>query len=250
MALQEELESQGNFLFKYRGLLPIIILIIGLGVFVYRELTMQFDQYNFSESTYTFLCLLISFLGFFIRIYTIGHSPENTSGRNTQMQIADQVNTTGIYSIVRHPLYLGNFFMYLGIGMLTNSIAFISMYILFFWIYYERIMFAEEQFLRKKFGEFYLKWSGKTPAFIPEIKNWVKPKYGFSWKKVLKKEKNGFFALFLVFFLFDLIEANINAKQFIIELNFWFYGMLITGLIYFVLKFIKKKTSLLHETGR
>ena len=34
MALKEEMESQGNYLFKYRSYLPIILLIIGLFVYV------------------------------------------------------------------------------------------------------------------------------------------------------------------------------------------------------------------------
>ena len=34
---------------------------------------------------------------------------KNTSGRNTHDQVADSLNTSGIYSIVRHPLYVGNF---------------------------------------------------------------------------------------------------------------------------------------------
>ncbi|MDQ3534173.1 MAG: DUF1295 domain-containing protein [Bacteroidota bacterium] len=249
MALQEELEVQGNFCFKYRGLLPIIILLLGLGIFIYKKLNFH-DHHIFSEEEYTFFSLIISLIGFFIRIYTVGHSPENTSGRNTQTQVADQVNTTGIYSIVRHPLYLGNFFMWLGIGMLTESIAFIVIFILFFWIYYERIMFAEEQFLRKKFNETYLNWSKSTPAFIPSFKKWICPRYSFSWKKVLKKEKNGFFALFLVFFLFDYTETVINTFNLRINFNFWFYGMLIAGLSYLILKFLKKKTNLLYENGR
>jgi hypothetical protein len=30
-------------------------------------------------------------------------------------------------------------------------------------------MFAEEQFLRKKFGALYTDWAAKTPAFIPSF---------------------------------------------------------------------------------
>ena len=37
-------------------------------------------------------------------------------------------------------------------------------YSLAFWIYYERIMFAEEAFLRQKFGETYRRWAATTPS--------------------------------------------------------------------------------------
>jgi len=83
-------------------------------------------------------------LGLFIRAYAVGHTPANTSGRNTKEQLADELNTTGIYSMVRHPLYLGNFFMWLGAAVLTKNGWFIVAFILLYWIYYERIMFAEE----------------------------------------------------------------------------------------------------------
>ncbi|MGC9453013.1 MAG: methyltransferase family protein, partial [Oceanipulchritudo sp.] len=43
-----------------------------------------------------------------------------TSGRNTKQQVAYSLNTTGFYSVVRNPLYLGNFFMYLGIALFTH----------------------------------------------------------------------------------------------------------------------------------
>lgn len=37
MALQEDLTKQGDFLFRYRSFLPLILLIIGLAVKVYQE---------------------------------------------------------------------------------------------------------------------------------------------------------------------------------------------------------------------
>ena len=45
MSLQEELERRGNWLFKHRGTLPIIILLFGLIVNIYQK-TMNAQQYN------------------------------------------------------------------------------------------------------------------------------------------------------------------------------------------------------------
>lgn len=110
MALQESFAKSGNFLFKKRSFLPLLILIPGMAWFVWL---------NFQKTTITgwwldliFLC--IGFIGLTIRILTVGFTPKGTSGRNTsEGQVAEVVNTTGIYSVVRHPLYLGNFFMWL-----------------------------------------------------------------------------------------------------------------------------------------
>ena len=38
MALQEELEKQGNWLFRYRSLLPLIILLLGTVLYLRTEI--------------------------------------------------------------------------------------------------------------------------------------------------------------------------------------------------------------------
>jgi isoprenylcysteine carboxyl methyltransferase (ICMT) family protein YpbQ len=188
-------------------------------------------------------------IGLFIRVYTVGHTPANTSGRNTESgQMADSLNTTGIYSTVRHPLYLGNYLMWLGLSLLTGSLWFVIIFCLFYCIYYERIMYAEEQFLRKKFGTTYTEWANKTPAFFPRFRFFLKPNLPFSWKKVLKKEKNGFLALFLIFYEFDFVGEWLEKEK---NYNYFLLIMCVISVIsYCILKYLKKKTSVLDERGR
>lgn len=250
MALQEELEKQGMWLFKYRGTLPLIILFIGMILYIRTEI---YPETFFLEETpyeiyYETICLFLSLIGLGIRVYTVGHTPKNTSGRNVKQQVAESLNTTGIYSIVRHPLYLGNFFMWLGPALLTGQFWFVLSFCFFYWIYYERIMFAEEQFLRKKFGNIYTTWAEKVPAFIPSFKNFKRAEWPFSWKKVLKKEKNGLAAVFLIFFGFDiageLLEHDTNINKFLLVM------CLLAVLLYLFLKYLKKRTHILDEVNR
>jgi protein-S-isoprenylcysteine O-methyltransferase Ste14 len=250
MALQEELESQGNFLFKYRGTFPLIILVIGYAVYLWTKTHNDFAAWSgyFSEDTYMYFCLLVAFFGLYIRIYTVGHTPANTSGRNTAGQLADTLNSSGIYSTVRHPLYLGNFFMWLGVAMLTFNLWFIVAFVFVYWVYYERIMFAEEQFLRKKFGATYTSWAAVTPAFWPSFKKFVKPNLPFSWKKVLKKEKNGLAAVFMLFFFFYATGQYFTGQP--ISNMFWAYGCVVSIVLYFILKYFKKYTKVFDEEGR
>ena len=250
MALQEEFEEQGIWLFRYRGVLPIIILVVATFLFLRTELYPEtFILKNTAYEIYfEMFALLVSLFGLAIRVYTVGHTPENTSGRNVTEQVADSLNSTGIYSTVRHPLYLGNFFMWLGPAFLTGSAWFIIAFCLFYWIYYERIMFAEEQFLRRKFGNIYTDWAKNVPAFFPSFKNFKSPSLPLSMKKVLKKEKNGLAAVFLIFSAFDIIGEVIKK-----ETNYNYYLIIATVLIfilYLVLKFLKRRTNLLDETGR
>ena len=161
MSLNNELEATGNWLFKHRSFLPLII----VPFLFYYLLTPVNNFYN----TLFYTGLAASLLGECFRIFTIGFVPAGTSGRNTKQQLPTSLNQTGIYSMVRHPLYLGNFFMFLGPFLFTGNIYGIIILILVFCIYYERIMIAEEPYLIKSFGVEYENWSSITPAFIPNI---------------------------------------------------------------------------------
>ena len=248
MALKEELEEQGNFLFKYRTYLPLILLGAGILVFIFSKI----NGHCFNNPVgYWILDFSVGLIGLFVRIYTVGHTPVNTSGRNTtEGQIADQLNVTGAYSLVRHPLYLGNFLMWLSIALLTANSTFILLFILSFWIYYERIMYAEESFLRKGFGPVFENWAATVPAFIPKSTGFVAPKYPFSWKKVLKKEKNGLAALVGLFFVFEYIDRVIITQNWSFYLSPLSVGFCTVLILYTVLKILKKNSSILEEEGR
>ena len=243
MALQEELKSQGDFLFRYRSFLPLIILVVGLAVFAYFKLNSEeYNPFLYTES-YKYICLGVSLLGFFIRVMTIGYAADNTSGRNThEGQIADEINTTGIYSTVRHPLYLGNFFMWLGIAMLTASFWFLVAFVFFYYSYYYlRICFAEEAFLRTKFENAYVEYSKSVPPFFPSFKNYKPSKRKFNLRKVIRQEKNGIAAIFLLFWFFEMVGDVIVTRKFELTMDFWFYGGIIASVVYLILKVLKKR---------
>ena len=247
MALIEELEEQGNFLFKYRSYFPLLFLVVTGAVF-YTEVLSE-NAYLFCEG-YWYFSLALGLLGLLVRVFTVGYTPANTSGRNTtQGQVADELNETGIYSLVRHPLYVGNFLMRLAVAMLTGNIWFIVAFTFLYWVYYERIMFAEEAFLRNKFGDKYLQWAKGRPAFVPKLKMPTKPKYPFSFKKVLKKEKNGVAALFGLFWLFDVVKIGLIEGTWSLPKNQWFWAFVISSVAYLILKIIKRSTDIL-EDGR
>ena len=183
MALINEFEKQGNFLFKYRGQFPVILFVLAIP---FLFLTDSISSHK--AEVYTFIAIALSVLGFLIRAYTIGTTPRGTSGRNTKEQVADQLNSTGIYSVVRHPLYLGNYFMWIGIVFYSFNWYFVIIVSLLYWIYYERIMFAEERFLESKFGKQYLDWAEGLPAFLPNFLNFKKSNIPFSFISVLRRE--------------------------------------------------------------
>lgn len=244
MALAEEFERSGNWLFKRRGYLPMAMLAAGIVI-------LQLKDYdpgrNFLVTDFVFL--FVSIIGLGIRAFTIGQIPKNTSGRNIKEQKADKVNTTGIYSIVRHPLYIGNFVIWLGLALFTESFWFIVIFILAFWLYYERIMFAEEQYLRKKFGRNYEEWAMRTPSFLPKFSLWTPGNLSFSWKNIFKREYNGFGNIIFAFTILDLVRNYHITGNYYPELR-WIIIFFSGLLIWLILRTLEKKTNLFQVEGR
>ena len=97
--------------------------------------------------------------------------------------------------------------------MFTYSVSLFLVVSLVFWLYYERIMFAEERYLERQFGEEYLDWSQRVPAFIPRFRQFQKSTIPFSLKTVLRREYSGVFALVLGFTLVDYTR-NLGISYF------------------------------------
>jgi protein-S-isoprenylcysteine O-methyltransferase Ste14 len=114
MSLRNEFEISGSWLFRHRSYLPLLIVplfLVGMVSFSYLGHNHTVNEF------WQIFCMLISFLGLAVRIIVVGRAPVGTSGRNTREQVANALNTTGIYSVVRHPLYLGNYLIMIGFAM-------------------------------------------------------------------------------------------------------------------------------------
>ncbi len=237
MALYEESVKLGNKIFRWRTYLPLVFLLTLIPA--YFDLARDPDrEFNL---IWDMFCFGLALLGLVIRAMTIAYAPAGTSGRNTKRQVAQKLNVDGIYSVVRNPLYLGNFFMVIGI-MLFIGIWYVPLlYALGFWLYYERIILAEEAFLQDKFGEAYHNWADCTPAFWPRLGNWQPATDPFSFNRILKREHNGLMAMLLLFFLFDLFRKYAVYHEIRIE-DPW-KTMLIIGFGLFLLVEILRKTG-------
>lgn len=247
MPLQEELEANGNWLFVRRSWLPVALYPFAVAV-LYFYLDNAYP--SITDAFWCLFCLIISLLGLVVRALTIGYTPKGTSGRNTDGgQIAETLNQTGIYSTVRHPLYLGNFLMWLGLFLYLSVWWFVVICSLAYWLYYERIMIAEEEFLRKKYGSTYEIWASKTPAFLPNLSLWRSSDLTFSMRNVLKREYNGLFAVAITFTLFNAIAHYFYDGRFEIDF-FWQVTLILSLIIFLTLRTLKKNTKVLDVEGR
>ena len=253
MLVKQLLALHGNFLFRWRSYLPLLLLpaFVAAGP---ESVRIEQALGNALSATWTGICIAVALLGVAIRVAVVGVVPAGTSGRNVDEQRAKHLNTTGLYSVVRNPLYLGNFVGLIGFVAATRVWWLVVIVSLVYWLYIERIISAEEEYLERLYGKKYVEWASMTPAFIPRLRGWIKPDLPFSWRTVLRREYNGLFALGTVFMLWsasvDLIVEHKSIDRYLHEDAALVALYLATLGAFVVLRFLKKHSRLLHEPGR
>jgi hypothetical protein len=105
-----------------------------------------------------------------------------------------------------------------------------------FWVYYERIIFAEEMFLRDKFGDSYLKWANNTSIFLPKTFKYKSSFVPFNLRKIVRKEKTGLLMLFLIFFGLQMLTGYIEKGTLDVEYNLITYGLIGSAALYTLIK--------------
>ena len=229
MPLIEEYERSGAWLFRWRSYLPFVLLPLIFFASMQYPVIEKHPSFHFSWSV---LSLSVSLAGLFVRCHVVGYAAEGTSGRNTSEQLAESLTMNGFYSIVRHPLYVGNFLIALGIILHRVSPWLIVLYVAAFALYYERIMFAEEAFLRQKFGRAFVLWSSYAPAFLPRFRGWQRSSNRFDWKKVLRAESAAVAVIALAFPGMELLLHWSQGKS-AVEIS-W-YWLCISGVLLYVI---------------
>src|SRR5690606_15280406 len=159
--------SIGNFFFKYRN---IVFIFLYLALFIPSpEL---FTSEVFGEDYYWWpivLGLVITISGQLIRGATIGLAYIVRGGKDKKVY-ADHLVTEGIFNHCRNPLYVGNVLMLVGVGILSNSLLYVVIFIPLFLFIYQAIILAEENFLRKKVGESFIAYGARLSRLVINLK--------------------------------------------------------------------------------
>ncbi len=197
---QHELARSGKRLFFIRGTyIYIVIAIATLIAFLTRDLGPFADGEG--DRAWFWISVAVASAGALIRVLTSGWAALGTSGRAKVAAEASELNTTGPYSLVRNPLYVGRIVNFTGLAMLSGSWVFGALVFLIAVLIYERISTYEEEFLRETFGAPHAEWAGDVPSLLPRLHGWVSPKYPFWWKRMIWREQNKLFLLATAVFL-------------------------------------------------
>jgi protein-S-isoprenylcysteine O-methyltransferase Ste14 len=243
MSLRDSFEQSGRWLFRWRSYLPLLLLLL---VLYQMETFRHPGGRHVMDVGWELGCIIMALLGLAIRVHVVGSAAPGTSGRTTRAPRAEALSTTGLYSIVRHPLYLGNYLMYLGVVLLPRALWLVVIFNLAFWLYYERIMYAEEEFLRRRFGADFEEWASRVPAFVPALRLWKPAARPFSWKGALASEHTGLFALIATFTLLE-VAGDIASGEGITLDPGWSIAFGATALLYLTVSILKKRTHLLDR---
>ncbi|MHA1581477.1 MAG: methyltransferase family protein [Candidatus Baldrarchaeia archaeon] len=117
---------------------------------------------------------LVIFAPFFVLGAWFGISGvKEVTLRVAETHRTDKIITKGVYSVVRHPQYLGGLLAHVGISFLLSSLySLLSTPLIAVIVYL--ISWKEEKELTREFGEEYEKYRKNVPMFIPRLRKKTK----------------------------------------------------------------------------
>jgi protein-S-isoprenylcysteine O-methyltransferase Ste14 len=244
MRLLDHFTHSGEVLFRWRGQLPLLL----LPAFILAIVEARWP----SEPTpwlraWQSLAVLVALAGLGIRVLAIGTAPSGTSERSTTDPRASMLRTTGLYSIVRHPLYLGNTLTAVGLAGFTGAWYLPLMVALAALLYHERICAREEAFLEGKFGDEFRHWAARVPASVPRPSNYVPSATPFEWRRVVGREYHGLMVIASAVFVLDVVRSAVATGR--LALDPLWTGFFAASAVIFLVCSVLKKTGALGVTS-
>lgn len=84
----------------------------------------------------------------------------------------EEVTTTGPYAFTRNPLYLGSFFIGLGVALAGGHWAWPVVFLAFYVVIYTKTMRGEVDHLTRLFPDTYGEYAANVPLFVPRLTPW------------------------------------------------------------------------------
>jgi len=194
----------GTFFFRHRRYLPLPVIALCLILARPRFPLGSEILDEWIDGVGIFILLI----GEAIRFWVAGYSQKGTSTRGRRFQ-ASKLVTTGPYAYVRHPLYLANFLIGLGICVIIGIAWVFVVYLAYFLIQYVSIQVVEERFLHTQFKEEYEAYVSRVPRFIPRLLKVKQKQEGlsFNWKRALKREQDTICGFTMAFIVIEILDA-------------------------------------------
>jgi protein-S-isoprenylcysteine O-methyltransferase Ste14 len=127
------------------------------------------------ESVIAWLPLALG--GLMLRLWARGH-----------LELRKGLAETGPFALVRHPLYVGSFFLGLAFTLMMNDAIVSVVYVIGFLAMYVPKAIREEAYLRERHGEVYARYAARVGAIVPRFWDVYRPDATtrFAWRRVLR----------------------------------------------------------------
>jgi protein-S-isoprenylcysteine O-methyltransferase Ste14 len=184
----------GKLLFEWRDYTPIPLIILLLIVAKPSALSAT-------------LGIAMIIFGELIRVYSVAFigSVSRTRSDSTGQALV----TSGPFSYVRNPLYVGNFFITMGIAVFGGKAWFAVLTGAMFALQYYYIVKYEESLLLHKFGEAYQTYRQNVPPWIPRKRFSIEAlEWPASFGPALKSEKRTLTAIIAIVAVLLFISAS------------------------------------------
>jgi protein-S-isoprenylcysteine O-methyltransferase Ste14 len=239
--LLAQIPVSGDVLFRRRGLLPLLLLPLFLLGLIDARLPATLPA---GARAWQLLSFVIALAGLAVRVAAVGTAPPGTSERSTTSPRASRLRTTGLYSVVRHPLYLGNTATAVGLACFTTTWYVPAIVVVLAMLYHERIAAREEVFLEQRFGAEFVGWADRVPAFLPHLSGYARGDTPFLWRRVVGREFHALFVIGAALFALDLARSALATGRLVFD-PFWTGFFLLTAAIFIVCSLLKKHTNVL-----
>lgn len=189
------LVTLGNFFFRHRNrVFPLLMLA---GVLTIRPgwpaggygMDLLMDVAGLA------LCLA----GEGLRVLTIGYDYIKRGGKQQQVW-AGRLVQGGVFAHCRNPLYAGNILIFIGVVLVFSAPLGLAVGVPLVLFIYACIIAAEEEFLRRKFGQAFEDYAARVNRILPDPRGFGRSIEGmqFRWRRVLNKEYGTFYAWVVV----------------------------------------------------
>lgn len=176
----------GRFLFTYRSFVPVPI-ALALVFVHYREIRLA--------SVIATGVLLVA-VGQGVRLWAVRHI--GTISRTRANRYGPLISD-GPYALVRNPLYIGNFFLWIGFVVWSGLLWMLPVALVIFLLEYVAITGFEAALLREKYPEAYAQYAAAVPAWLPRLGNLAEAlasRGAHPWREVFFSERGTLIAVF------------------------------------------------------
>ena len=146
----------GRFLFKYRSFVPVPIALV-----------LVFVHYGATAASWApAIGVLLVVLGEGVRLWAVRHI--GTISRTRANRYGPLISD-GPYALVRNPLYIGNFCLWIGFVVWSRLLWMLPVAVAIFWLEYVAITGFEASLLGDKYPDAYAQYAAAVPAWIPRL---------------------------------------------------------------------------------